>query len=72
MRQLVITKLYDLANIIRTERNAQKMTQLDLARKARLGINTVALAERGKTTPSIENLASMAKALGYDEIVVKI
>lgn len=72
MKQLVITELYDLANIIRTERKAQKMTQNELAQRARLGINTIALAEQGKTTPSIENLASMAGALGYDEILVKI
>ena len=65
MKQLIITELYDLPNVIRTERKAQRLTQDELAKKARLGVNTVALAERGKTTPSIENLASIAGVLGY-------
>ena len=72
MKQLIITELYDLPNVIRTERKAQRLTQDELAKKARLGVNTVALAERGKTTPSIENLASIAGVLGYEEIIIKI
>lgn len=72
MKQLVVSQLYELPDVLKRERTAQKMTQKELADIAHIGINTVALTEQGKTVPSIVMLSNIVKALGYDEIVIKI
>lgn len=72
MKIFEVEHLYDLPNRLRAERKRQKKTQKELAKLAHIGENTVALTERGQTNPSIEMLASIVRALGYDTIQIKI
>lgn len=52
---------------IKTLREAQKLTQAQLAAKMGLHVNTVGNLERGKTRLSEENIAKYAKALGVSD-----
>lgn len=72
MKVFEVPHLYDLPTLLREERKRQKKTQKQLAKAAHIGENTVALTERGQTNPSIEMLASIVRALGYDTIQIKI
>lgn len=72
MKIFEVEHLYDLPNRLRAERKSQKKTQKQLAKEAHIGENTVELTERGETNPSIEMLASIVRALGYDTIQIKI
>ena len=72
MKIFEVEHLYDLPEMLRAERKKQKKTQKQLAREAHISENTVALTEHGQTNPSIEMLASIVRALGYDTIQIKI
>lgn len=70
--RLVVDHLYALPEVLKSERLSQNLTQKELAKLAHVGENTVALTEKGKTNPSVEVLTSIVRALGYDEITIKL
>lgn len=70
--KLVIDHTYNLPEVLKSERLSQNLTQKELAKLAHVGENTVALTEKGKTNPSVEVLTSIVRALGYDEITLKL
>jgi transcriptional regulator with XRE-family HTH domain len=49
---------------IRAARTAKGLTQWQLAERSRLSADFIGKAERGTTSPSIESLDQIAKALG--------
>lgn len=50
-------------NILAT-RQAKKLTQTALAKKARISVSYVSMLERGARVPPLETLDALAKALG--------
>ena len=70
--RLVVDHLYVLPEVLKSERLSQNLTQKELAKLAHVGENTIALTEKGKTNPSVEVLTSIVRALGYDEITIKL
>lgn len=70
--KLVVDHTYNLPEILKAERLSRSLTQKELAKLAHVGENTVALTEKGRTNPSVEVLTSIVRALGYDEIVIKL
>lgn len=70
--KLVIDHLYALPEVLKSERLSQNLTQNELAKLAHVGENTIALTEKGRTNPSVEVLTSIVRALGYDEITIKL
>ena len=53
-----------LGEVIRQERKAQKLTQIELAKKANISVNSLRLYEAGKREPRSEQLQAIANALG--------
>lgn len=72
MKIFEVPHLYDLPMMLKKERKRQRLTQKQLAKIAHISENTVALTEKGFTKPSVEVLASIVGALGYDTIQIKI
>lgn len=70
--RLIIDHAYNLPEVLKAERLSHNLTQKELAKLAHVGENTVALTEKGKTNPSVEVLTSIVRALGYDEIQIKL
>lgn len=70
--KLEVNHLYNLSEVLKRERLSRKLSQKELAKLAHVGENTVALTENGKTNPSVEVLTSIVRALGYDEIIIKL
>ena len=54
----------ELGKAIRQERKRQHLTQIELADKAGIAVNSIRLYEAGKRTPRNKQLESIAKALG--------
>ena len=52
--------------IIRTTRKEQGLSQIELAQKAGIAVNSVRLYESGKREPKIGSLRRIAQALGVD------
>ena len=52
--------------IIRTIRKEQGLSQIELAQKAGIAVNSVRLYESGKREPKIGSLRRIAQALGVD------
>ena len=57
---------------LREYRLMKMMSQGELAEKARLYQQTIALIENGQSFPSLKSLVRMAKALGVDEIRINV
>lgn len=70
--KLIIDHTYNLPEVLKAGRLAKNLTQKELAKLAHVGENTVALTEKGRTNPSVEVLTSIVRALGYDEITIKL
>lgn len=68
---LFIDDLNELPQQLRAERIRQNKTQAEITNAAYVSKNMVYLTETGQTTPSITILRDLARALGYDEIVIK-
>ncbi len=49
---------------LRTERRGSRVTQTDVARKARISVSFLSMIERGQRSPSLETLGDIASALG--------
>ena len=49
---------------LRTERRGGRVTQGEIARKARVSISFLSMIERGERSPSVETLGYIAEALG--------
>jgi len=49
---------------LRKARVKQKMTQLEVAEKAKVSVNYYACIERGEVNPSLEKIRNIVKALG--------
>jgi transcriptional regulator with XRE-family HTH domain len=45
-------------------REEKKLTQAELARKAKVSVSYISMLERGERTPPLETLEILAKALG--------
>lgn len=57
---------------LREYRLMKMMSQKELAEKAKLYQQTIALIENGQSFPSLKSLMRMAKALGIDEIRINV
>ena len=58
-RPVNITKL--CAGNIRLYRNKSKLSQADVAKKAKLSVSYISMLERGERTPPLETLAALAR-----------
>lgn len=58
------TELKELGKIIRSKRELQNLTQIELARKAGLDRNYIGMVERGERNPSYMSLQKIAHGLG--------
>ena len=56
--------LINLGSIIREKREAQDLTQLELALKCGVDRNYIGMVERGERNPSYLSLQKIAKGLG--------
>lgn len=70
MKILEIEK--DVGAELREYRHMKMMSQGELATKAGLFQQTVALIENGKSFPSLKSIVRIAKALGIDEIRINV
>ena len=62
-----IKKYYEkLAKNMRVERAKRKISQLNLATKAGISLDTVNMIERGVANPTLFTIISIAKALHVD------
>ena len=59
-----------LAHRLREEREKQHISQIDLAFKAQLSQNIVALIETGKRVPNINTLFKISDALGISPAIL--
>lgn len=66
-------ELLVLGQIIRSKREAQNLTQVDLAAKAGVDRNYVGMLERGERNPSYLSLQKIAHGLGItvDQLIKK-
>ncbi|MCC8112939.1 MAG: helix-turn-helix transcriptional regulator [Bacteroidales bacterium] len=55
----------DLGPIIAERRKALRITQIDLAEMAQVGLATVKDIERGKGNPSVKTLEKICTVLGF-------
>jgi transcriptional regulator with XRE-family HTH domain len=55
-----------IASTIKHARRAQQLTQVQLAKRARITQGSLSKIERGQQVPSIVALQHLAKALGLD------
>ena len=55
-----------ISDMIRFKRRSLNMSQVELAEKAGISVNSVRLCEGGKVQPRIETLTKIAVALGED------
>ena len=58
-----------VAEMVRSERRFQGMSQRELARRAGVSQGTVSAVERGRMSPSLPCLARIAQALGKEVMV---
>lgn len=58
------TELKELGKIIRSKRELQNLTQIELAQKAGLDRNYIGMVERGERNPSYMSLQKIAHGLG--------
>lgn len=56
----------DIGELLKTARTEARLTQRELARKARTAQSVVARIELGETSPSVKTLARILRAAGYD------
>lgn len=70
MKILEIEK--DIGAELRECRHMKMMSQKELAKKAGLFQQTVALIENGQSFPSLKSIVRIAKALGIDEIRINV
>ena len=71
MKQLIIENLDNIGPQLRGIRKQTGLTQKQIAAKTGLSENTVGLTETGRGTPGVFILSCWARALGYDELVIK-
>ncbi len=57
-----------VAQNLRAVRAQQKLSQLVVAKKARVSVSYVSMLERGERTPPLETLEVLAKALGVSPL----
>ena len=62
----------DIGAELREYRHMKMLSQGELAEKAGLYQQTVALIENGQSFPSLKSLVRMAKALGIDEVRINV
>ena len=55
-----------LGQVVRTERQAQKLTQAELGQYSGTGLNFVSQLERGKPTVRFDKLISILSVLGLE------
>ena len=73
MKTLIINHWCKIGEQLQEIRESQKISrpQSVIRSHYKLGNNTIYLTESGQTTPTLETLRIWARALGYDEIVIK-
>ncbi len=57
-----------VAQNFRMVRKKRKLSQLDVAKKARVSVSYVSMLERGQRTPPLITLEAIAKALGVSPL----
>ena len=64
-------ELKELGKVIRSKRESQGLTQVELAQKAGLDRNYIGMVERGERNPSYLSLQKIAQGLGLsvDEMI---
>lgn len=55
-----------IGEIIRAKRKAAKLTQIELAERAGVAVNSLRLYEAGKRSPKMDTLSKLSAALGED------
>jgi transcriptional regulator with XRE-family HTH domain len=58
------SELIELGKIIRSKRELQSLTQIELAQKSGLDRNYIGMVERGERNPSYLSLQKIAHGLG--------
>jgi transcriptional regulator with XRE-family HTH domain len=58
------SELIELGKIIRSKRELQSLTQIELAQKSGLDRNYIGMVERGERNPSYMSLQKIAHGLG--------
>lgn len=71
MKQLIINNVDEIGPQLRGIREEKHITRQQIAAKAGISKNTVFLTENGRGTPGIFILSCWARALGFDELVIK-
>ena len=66
-----IKTMQDLGTAVRRARNAQELTQLELAEACGVGITFISQLERGKETAEIGKVLRVTQMLGLDLFVAK-
>lgn len=57
-------ELLELGTVIREKREAQNLTQIELAERAHVDRNYIGMVERGERNPSYMSLIKIAAGLG--------
>lgn len=66
MRESLVYWTRELREIIKSRRATLKITQLDLAEMAEVGLATVKDIERGKGNPSLATIVKLLDVLGME------
>ena len=72
MKRVTINRLSELGSEMRKLRKSKKLGILEAEGVTDVSMATISLMENGKQFPRIYTLVSYAKALGVDEILIKI
>lgn len=69
---LKANSLEDLRKQIKQERLRQNLTQEELSYRAGVAKRTISTAETGRFVPHIEVMLDIVRALGYEELCIRL
>lgn len=71
MKQLVIEDINTLPETLRVERIRQNKSRKQISIRSKVSVNMILSVEHEHSVPGINTLKNWARALGYNEIVIK-